>query len=64
MAIATGPNVGGATAAELPSLALLMRMFRTMTRIRVFEERLADLVEKGGINTPCQLYIAQESIAT
>jgi len=64
MAIATGPNVVGATANELPSPALLMRMFRTMTRIRVFEERLADLVEKGGINTPCHLYIGQEAIAT
>lgn len=44
--------------------ALLKEMFITMTRIRVFEERLADLDEKGDIATPCHLYIGQEAVAT
>jgi pyruvate dehydrogenase E1 component alpha subunit len=34
-----------------------------MLRIRLFEERAADLVEAGEIKTPCHLYIGQEAIA-
>ena len=34
-----------------------------MVRIRVTEERIADLVEAGEIGTPCHLYIGQEAIA-
>jgi pyruvate dehydrogenase E1 component alpha subunit len=34
-----------------------------MLRIRLFEERVADLVESGEIKTPCHLYIGQEAIA-
>lgn len=45
------------------SAALLRRSYITMLRIRVFEERVADLVEAGEIKTPCHLYIGQEAIA-
>jgi pyruvate dehydrogenase E1 component alpha subunit len=38
-------------------------MYVTMVRIRVFEERAAELVEAGDIKTPCHLYIGQEAIA-
>jgi pyruvate dehydrogenase E1 component alpha subunit len=34
-----------------------------MVRIRLFEERVAGLVESGEIRTPCHLYIGQEAIA-
>lgn len=44
--------------------AELLRMYRTMVRIRIFEERVADLVEAGEIKTPCHLYIGQEAVAT
>lgn len=46
-----------------PSIDLLRSMYRTMVRIRLFEERVADLVESKEINTPCHLYIGQEGIA-
>ena len=42
----------------------LRHMYRTMVRIRLFEEWAADLVEAGEIKTPCHLYIGQEAIAT
>lgn len=45
-------------------LALLAGMHRTMLRIRIFEERVAELVETGEVKTPCHLYIGQEAIAT
>jgi pyruvate dehydrogenase E1 component alpha subunit len=35
-----------------------------MLRIRIFEERVADLDEAGEIKTPCHLYIGQEAVAT
>lgn len=47
---------------EVP-VAKLHSLFITMLRIRVFEERVAELVEAGEINTPCHLYIGQEAIA-
>ncbi len=34
-----------------------------MVRVRLFEERVAQLVEAGEIRTPCHLYIGQEAIA-
>jgi len=43
---------------------LLREMYATMLRIRLFEERAADLVTAGEIRTPCHLYIGQEAIAT
>lgn len=45
------------------SATLLQTMHLTMLKIRLFEERVADLVEAGEINTPCHLYIGQEAIA-
>lgn len=44
--------------------AQLVAAFRSMHRIRVFEERVADLLEAGEITTPCHLYIGQEAVAT
>jgi acetoin:2,6-dichlorophenolindophenol oxidoreductase subunit alpha len=46
-----------------PSLELMRAAYRTMKRIRTFEERLADLISADGICTPCHLYIGQEAIA-
>lgn len=46
------------------SIDRLARMYETMVRIRVAEERIADLVESGEIGCPCHLYIGQEAIAT
>lgn len=47
---------------EVPP-GLLRAMHAAMLRIRVFEERVADLVVAGEIKTPCHLYIGQEAIA-
>jgi len=46
------------------SVSLLRRMYVTMLRIRIFEERAGELVESGEIKTPCHLYIGQEAVAT
>ncbi len=46
-----------------PSPTLLERLYRTMLRIREFEEQVADLVEKGEIKCPCHLCIGQEATA-
>lgn len=45
------------------SLALLRDMYETMLRIRLFEERVAELLEAGEIKCPCHLCIGQEAIA-
>lgn len=42
---------------------MLREMYRTMVRVRLFEERVAQLVEAREIRTPCHLYIGQEAIA-
>lgn len=42
----------------------LQGMYRMMVRIRLFEERTAELVESGEIKCPCHLCIGQEAIAT
>ena len=47
---------------DVPS-DLLRGMYVSMLRIRLFEERAAELVEAGEIKTPCHLYIGQEAIA-
>jgi len=39
-------------------------MYVSMLRIRLFEERVAELVEASEVKTPCHLYIGQEAIAT
>jgi TPP-dependent pyruvate/acetoin dehydrogenase alpha subunit len=41
--------------------ALLRAMYITMLRIRIFEERVADLVEAKEIQTPCHLYIGRKN---
>ena len=38
-------------------------LYQAMVRIRVFEERVAELVEQGDIRTPTHLYIGQEAVA-
>jgi pyruvate dehydrogenase E1 component alpha subunit len=38
-------------------------LYRSMMRIRVFENRTADLVEAGEVKTPCHLYVGQEAVA-
>ncbi len=38
-------------------------LYYQMVRIRTFEERLAECLEEGGIQTPCHLYTGQEAIA-
>jgi TPP-dependent pyruvate/acetoin dehydrogenase alpha subunit len=64
MATLESPQMTAETSSEGVSSEALKVMFTTMTRIRVFEERLADIVEKGDIKTPCHLYIGQEAVAT
>lgn len=41
----------------------LRSLYVTMLRIRLFEERAAELVEAEEVNCPCHLYIGQEGIA-
>jgi acetoin:2,6-dichlorophenolindophenol oxidoreductase subunit alpha len=41
----------------------LARMYESMVRVRIAEERIADLVEAGEIGCPCHLYIGQEAVA-
>ncbi len=41
----------------------LRAFYDAMVRIRLFEERVADLVEEKEINTPTHLYIGQEAVA-
>lgn len=57
------PVPAGGAAGEVPA-TLMRSMYVTMLRIRLFEERVAGLVEAGEIKTPCHLYIGQEAIAT
>lgn len=39
-------------------------LYYMMQKIRVFEEKVAKLIKKGEITTPCHLYIGQEGVAT
>lgn len=41
----------------------LLELYTSMLRIRLFEERVADLVEAGEIRTPTHLCIGQEAVA-
>ncbi len=45
---------------------VLRKMYVTMVKIRVFEERVAELLipPKKELTTPCHLYIGQEAVAT
>jgi pyruvate dehydrogenase E1 component alpha subunit len=38
-------------------------MYRSMVRIRTFEERVAELITAGEVTTPCHLCIGQEAVA-
>ncbi|MBI4605307.1 MAG: thiamine pyrophosphate-dependent dehydrogenase E1 component subunit alpha [Planctomycetes bacterium] len=49
--------------AAAPDRDFVLRMHRTMLRIRIAEEQIADLVEAGEVKCPCHLYIGQEGIA-
>ena len=42
----------------------LKDIYVSMLRIRLFEERVAELITAGEITCPCHLYIGQEAIAT
>jgi len=42
---------------------LLHQLYATMLRIRLFEERAADLLESKEIQCPCHLYIGEEAVA-
>src|ERR1051325_6528942 len=53
----------GQNSAENLGIDLLLHMYRTMLRIRRFEEQTALMVESGEIKCPCHLYIGQEAIA-
>lgn len=55
-------QLGEEFVAEVP-VTLVRAMYVAMLRIRLFEERVADLVEADEIKTPCHLYIGQEAIA-
>lgn len=46
-----------------PAIEQLLNLHRSMTRIRVFEERVAALVQAGEIRGPTHLYTGQEAIA-
>lgn len=47
-----------------PAVCRMLRMYKTMLRIRTFEECVAEMVETHEARTPCHLYIGQEAIAT
>lgn len=38
-------------------------LYRMMSRIRIFENKTADLVQAGEVKTPCHLYVGQEAVA-
>lgn len=43
---------------------LIRKMYITMSKIRMFEEKVGDLVSQKEIISPCHLYIGQEAVAT
>jgi len=45
------------------SKSALHQMYRTMLRIRLFEERLSDMLETDEVKCPCHLCIGQEAVA-
>jgi len=51
-----------AETADVPP-ATMRAMYVTMLKIRLFEEKVADLVSKEEIICPCHLYIGQEAVA-
>ena len=45
-------------------VAILKKMYVTMLRIRIFEDKTADLITKTEVLCPCHLYTGQEAVAT
>jgi len=45
-------------------ITTLHAMYVTMLKIRIFEEKVADLVSQKEITCPCHLYIGEEAVAT
>jgi len=58
-----GERMAGDLVAEIPK-ATLRAMYRTMVKIRKFEERTAELISQKEIICPTHLYIGQEAVAT
>jgi len=46
------------------SYEFLKQLYTSMLRIRVCEERIANLVSRGEVCTPCHLYTGQEAVAS
>lgn len=46
-----------------PDKDISINLFKVMKKIRLFEEAVADMIERGEIRTPCHLYIGQEAVA-
>jgi len=42
----------------------LLSLYKSMLKIRLTEEAVADLIAAGKIQTPCHLYIGQEAVAS
>lgn len=55
-------SVSGQPETGIPPV-VLRTMYRTMLRIRVFEERIAELITQGEIICPVHLYIGEEAVA-
>lgn len=45
------------------SQGFFLKLYHSMLRIRIFEEQVAEYIEKNEIKTPCHLCIGQEAIA-
>jgi TPP-dependent pyruvate/acetoin dehydrogenase alpha subunit len=57
------PGASGTSPAGEIGTDRLLELYRTMVRIRRFEEAVADLVASQEVRCPCHLYIGQEAIA-
>src|SRR5437870_9434795 len=57
------PSAVPQTAIAQITTPLLTALFRTMTRIRVAEETIAGLLDKGEVRCPTHLCTGQEAIA-
>jgi TPP-dependent pyruvate/acetoin dehydrogenase alpha subunit len=59
-----GSKHNGKPLEALVDQAMLWEMYRSMMRIRIAEESIAELLEKNEIRCPTHLYTGQEAIAT
>ncbi len=59
----TAPHGGTPPPAQDHAVEELRALYVAMLRIRLFEERVAGLLEEKEINTPTHLYIGQEAVA-